>query len=128
VAPGPVALLLAPEVVAVPVVPVALVPEVEPGDVPALLLLDAVSDPAPGVLEGDVVVDEDDDTGGGGAGVTTVVDDDEDGGVVDVVAGGDSWRCWHAPSASRTLAATAVRIGRFMVAPCWRWWCGRDDA
>jgi hypothetical protein len=120
--------VLPPDVVAVPVVPVDPVPGVEPGvelapdDVPLGApeglpvvpdeLLDEESD---GVVEGDVLDDADDEAGGVG-GVTTVVDELDDGGVVDVVDGGVS--CfWQAASASRTLAATAVRIGRFIVAP-----------
>ncbi|HEX4883219.1 MAG TPA: hypothetical protein VFX05_03700 [Casimicrobiaceae bacterium] len=113
--------------VPVPVVPVDPVPEVEPGVELALLdvvpgvlpvpvvLLDDVSGAVP---EGVVLDEDDDDTGGGAGGVTTVVVDVDVGGVVDVVAGGVS--CfWQAASASRTLAATAVRIGRFIVAPGW---------
>jgi hypothetical protein len=67
----------------------------------ALLLVDP---------DGDVVVD--DDAGGVAGGVTTVVLDDDVGGVDD--EGADSWRCWQAPRASSTLAATAVVIRRFM--------------
>jgi hypothetical protein len=58
-----------------------------------------------------VVVVVDDEDAGGDGGTTTVVD--VDGGELEV-AGGDSWRCWHAPSASRALAATAVTMRRFI--------------
>ena len=122
--------------VPVPVVPVGLVPDVEPALpllVPAVL---PVPVPLPLVLglpmplplpvvallldlslpEGEVV-DDDDEVGGGGVGATTVVEDDDAGGVLEPVVGGVSWRCWQAESVSRMLAATAVRIGRFIVAP-----------
>ena len=129
--------------VPVPVVPVDPVPDVEPAlllvpPLPLDVLLPVPPIPVPpmpvlpmpvlpevpeappdvlSVAPGVPVVDDDDDTGGGAGGVTTVVDELAPGVVADPVAGGESWRCWHAPRASNTLAATAVRIGRFIVAP-----------
>lgn len=64
--------------------------------------------------DGDVVPDDDEAGGVVGGGVTTVVDDEDDGGDDELDAGGVSWRCWQAPSAKSTLAATAVVIMRFI--------------
>jgi hypothetical protein len=94
----------------VPALPVAVLP-----GVPVPAALDDVSvelelDVVPAAPEeGDVV--EDDELLAGGGGTTTVVDDDEGGAELD---GGVSWRCWQAPSASSTLAATAVVMKRFI--------------
>lgn len=119
-----------PALLLVPLPPMPLVPDVLPVPLPVVLpaLLPVVPDALPVVPDALPVVlsvllpvvpvdDDDDDTGGGAGGVTTVVDELAPGVVVEPVAGGESWRCWHAPSASSTLAATAVRIGRFIVAP-----------
>jgi hypothetical protein len=84
----------------VPAVPVPDVP------VPAVPVPE-LAPPVPEVVpEGDVV----DDAGGG---TTVVVEDDDEGGVADV-AGGESCRCWHAPTASSTPAAASVTMMRFM--------------
>ena len=97
----------------VPALPVAVLPgEPVPAaldDVSVELELDVVPDVVPAAPDEGVVVEDDELLAGGGT--TTVVDDDEGGAELD---GGVSWRCWQAPSASSTLAATAVVMKRFI--------------
>jgi hypothetical protein len=90
-----------------PALPVAVLPGAL-DDVSVELELDVVPDVVPAAPEEGDVVDDDELLAGG---TTTVVDDD--GGGAELV-GGVSWRCWQAPSASSTLAATAVVMKRFI--------------
>jgi hypothetical protein len=84
--------------------PLALVPDAVPDVAPPVpvVVLAELPVPVDGAVEGDELV--------AGGGVVVVDEDDDAGGV-----GGGASCCWQAPSASRTLAASAVVIRRVIV-------------